>query len=497
MVIGGGVGGLATAALLAKAGCSVTVLEAHVYAGGCAGTFTHKGYRFDAGATVAGGFQAGGPHEQLGRLLELEWPVRPNEPAWVVHLPGRSITFDANGSDLTSAFPRSAAFWSKQRELADLGWQLGAAGLPWPPGDARELTQLAGAVAQAGARVGHLLPYTFCTVENWLKRSGLAHEREFRRLLDAQLLISAQATSDQVNALWGATALDLARQGTMQVAGGMGGLAQTLASRLHQLGGKLQLRQQVTRIVLSDRRVSGVMVRSGRRAPNERMVEADFVIANVTPWNLARLLGKAAPAALQREARFNKPGLGAFVLHLGVADRALPEDCADHHQVVSSLEGPLGETRSLFVSLSPRWDATRAPVGHRAITVSTHTLAEPWLSMMRDDRAAYEARKAEYTGRLLHNMERALPGFRSGLRLTLAGTPVTWRWYTGRHRGQVGGFPMTSLLRARGPRCGLANLRLVGDSVFPGQSTAGVVAGAMRVARDVMRQLPAGRCVDS
>lgn len=38
-VIGGGIGGLTTAALLTRAGCDVVVLEAHVYPGGSAGTF--------------------------------------------------------------------------------------------------------------------------------------------------------------------------------------------------------------------------------------------------------------------------------------------------------------------------------------------------------------------------------------------------------------------------------------------------------------------------
>ncbi len=54
VVIGAGIGGLTTAALLLKAGLDVLVLEAHVYPGGSAGTFFHKGYRFDAGATLDG-----------------------------------------------------------------------------------------------------------------------------------------------------------------------------------------------------------------------------------------------------------------------------------------------------------------------------------------------------------------------------------------------------------------------------------------------------------
>ena len=42
VVIGAGVGGLTTASVLARAGLDVTLLEAHVYPGGCAGTFYHK-----------------------------------------------------------------------------------------------------------------------------------------------------------------------------------------------------------------------------------------------------------------------------------------------------------------------------------------------------------------------------------------------------------------------------------------------------------------------
>lgn len=489
MVIGGGVGGLATAALLARAGCRVTVLEAHVYVGGCAGTFLHKGYRFDAGATLAGGFQPGGPHDLLAQQLEIEWPLRRQEPSWVVHLPQRSIALTRDLGGLLRAFPRSERFWREQRQLADAGWRLGAAGLPWPPGDARELAQLARALLRHAPRTPRYWPLAFRSVADWLRHCGLGQERELRRLLDALLLISAQTTSEHTNALWGATALDLPRQGTMQVAGGMGALAQTLATRLEQLGGEVRLRQQVTRILVERGRATGVLARRGRRGRHEHRLEADFVIANLTPWNLASLLGEAAPAGLRREIRALRPGLGAFVLHLGVEQRALPRVCADHHQVVATSEGPPGEGNSLFLSLSPHWDSARAPAGCRAVTISTHTGVGQWRALLQTNPAGYAARKEAYVERLLNNAERALPGLRGAIRLQLAGTPVTWQYYTGRHLGLVGGFPATSLLAARGPRCGLPNLRMVGDSVFPGQSTAGVVAGAMRVARDVLHQM--------
>jgi len=49
VIIGAGVGGLATAALLAKAGYKVDVYEAHDQAGGRAGLKEIHGFRFDTG----------------------------------------------------------------------------------------------------------------------------------------------------------------------------------------------------------------------------------------------------------------------------------------------------------------------------------------------------------------------------------------------------------------------------------------------------------------
>ena len=47
VVIGGGVGGLTAAALLAARGVNVCLLERQSYVGGCAATVEHDGHKFE------------------------------------------------------------------------------------------------------------------------------------------------------------------------------------------------------------------------------------------------------------------------------------------------------------------------------------------------------------------------------------------------------------------------------------------------------------------
>jgi phytoene dehydrogenase-like protein len=202
------------------------------------------------------------------------------------------------------------------------------------------------------------------------------------------------------------------------------------------------------------------------------------------------MLGESAPLSLQHEVKTRQATWGAFTLYLGLERAYLPTDMPDHHQVVVDPEQPLGEGNSVFISLSDPTDPARAPVGMRAATLSTHTAITPWLALRKSNKAAYEACKAQYTERLLAAAERALPGLRGAIRLNLQGTPATFEFFTRRPSGMVGGFPQTSLFNVRGPQTGLPNVWLVGDSIFPGQSTAGVTLGAMRVATEILRADP-------
>ena len=147
VVIGAGVGGLTAAALLLKAGFDVTVLEAHVYPGGSAGTFFHKGFRFDAGATLAGGFAPGGPHTRVGEWLGLDWPVQVVDPAWVVQVGGERITQWADPEhwreERQQKLPGSEPFWQKQEQLAEISWRISSKAFPWPPANLKNWLDLA------------------------------------------------------------------------------------------------------------------------------------------------------------------------------------------------------------------------------------------------------------------------------------------------------------------------------------------------------------------
>lgn len=481
VVIGAGIGGLTAAALLAKWGKRVTVLEAHVYPGGCAGTFYHRGYRFDAGATLAGGFAPGGPHHIVGELLGIEWPVRPVDPAWVVHLPdGRAVTQWADKerwqAERQAHFPGTEAFWRRQEQLADVSWRVSSRPFPWPPESVADALRLGASVNLDD--IG-MLPYLTRTLGS-LAPPG---DAMFHAFLDAQLLISAQTTSPYVSALYGSAAIDLPRRGVNHVRGGIGQLAQTLVDSVRASGGEVLLRHEVSGIELHAGRAVAVTTKKGLRVP------CDALLANLTPWALRGLLGDGAPRALAKDVdQALTPTGGAFMVYLGVDQGRFRErfrEAATHHQVVVDASKPLGETNSVFFSMASADDSGRAPVGELPATMSTHTETEPWWTLHRTDPAAYEARKEHYAEAMLDAISRALPGLRECITFRITGTPVSFQRFTRRPEGMVGGFPQTSVFHARGPRTGLPNVLFVGDSVFPGQSTAGVTLSGLRVARQL------------
>src|SRR5437763_9131618 len=96
-VVGGGLGGLAAACVLAARGHAVTLFERSATLGGKAAVLHEQGYRFDMGPTIL--TLPSVLHRifaEAGRRLEDELTLLPCDPQW------RSFFSDGSTLDLTS-----------------------------------------------------------------------------------------------------------------------------------------------------------------------------------------------------------------------------------------------------------------------------------------------------------------------------------------------------------------------------------------------------------
>ena len=204
VVIGAGIAGLTAAALLAKAGRRVLLLEAHHQSGGCAGTFRRGPYTFDVGATQVAGLEPGGSHARLFHHLEVEPPAATTlDPGCVVHLGdgNRPIHLWHNPecwrAERQAQFPGSERFWNLCQAVHQANWRFAARDPVLPPRNLWDLGQLLGALEPATLASGLL---TFSSVADLLKLCGCAGDQRLRRFLDLQLRLYSQEPADRTAA---------------------------------------------------------------------------------------------------------------------------------------------------------------------------------------------------------------------------------------------------------------------------------------------------------
>src|SRR5436190_3236818 len=91
IVIGGGIGGLTTAALLAARGVNVCLFERQSRPGGCVANLEHLGYVFEPTAGLYSGWEPGGIYERIFTELSAKSPdVQRRSPSYAVRLPDQT-----------------------------------------------------------------------------------------------------------------------------------------------------------------------------------------------------------------------------------------------------------------------------------------------------------------------------------------------------------------------------------------------------------------------
>lgn len=493
VVVGAGIGGLTTGALLAKNGHQVTIYDQALVPGGCASTFKRHGFTFDVGATQVAGLEPGGIHYRIFQELGIELPQTTYcDPACAVFLPGETESInvwrDAAKwqAERQRQFPGSEPFWQLLNKLFKASWRFQGRDPVLPPRNIWDLWQLVSAV-----RPDTLItvPFTLMTVADALKLYGLYGDKRLKTFLDLQLKLYSQVDTDETALLYAATALAVSQapQGLFHLQGSMQVLSDRLVTGLEKYQGKLLMRHSVEQIHTTLGKVTGITVRN-QKTGETSIEEADEVVANVTAQNLVKLTSDKSLSNYQRRLEKLPQPSGAFVVYLGVKRKAIPPNCSPHLQFLYNQDEVIGENNSLFVSVSKPGDG-RAPDGQATIIASSFTDADLWWQRGEED---YARIKKYYTEEAIARLGEYFRLTPENILHTEAANPRTFAHYTAREKGVVGGLGQR--LANFGPfgfanRTPIKHLWLVGDSTHPGEGTAGVSYSGLTV----VRQITAGR----
>lgn len=499
IVIGAGIGGLTTAALLAHRGYQVLIVDQAIVPGGCASTFKRKGFIFDVGATQVAGLEPGGIHHRIFSELELDLPAAtPCDPACAVFLPHETepirVWRDPQRwqAERQQQFPGSEPFWQLMADLFRYSWAFQSRDPVLPPRHWWDFWQLVQAVRPDTLLT---LPHTFSTVGQVLRWYGLGDDLRLKTFLDLQLKLYSQVDADATALLYAATALGVSQspQGLSHLQGSMQALSDRLVAALERDGGKLLMRHTVQRIVIENDRAVAVELYD-QKTGQVWTEAADHIIANVPVQNLVQLLGDRVPPGYQHRVEKLPPASGAFVIYLGVKQTAIPAECPPHLQFLYDYDGPIAENNSLFVSVSHPGDG-RAPEGYATIIASSFTDPAIWWGTSGDEgggggeeNSSYQLLKQQYTREAIDRLSQYFNLTSETIVHVEAATPRTFAHYTGRDRGIVGGIGQRIV--TFGPfgfanRTSIPHLWLVGDSTHPGEGTAGVSYSALTVARQI------------
>jgi len=489
LVVGAGIAGLTAAALLAKHGLAVVLLEAHYQSGGCAGTFRRGPYVFDVGATQVAGLEPGGIHHRLFDSLGVAPPpAMPLDPGCVVDLadglPPVALWRDPQRwrAEREAQFPGSGPFWALCDRLQRATWAFADRDPILPPRSLWDLGQLLGALDPAVLATG---VFTASTVADLLRLTGAAQSQagpRLQRFLDLQLQLYSQEPADRTAALYGATVLSVVQEprGLWHLEGSMQALSSALEDALAAAGGELRLRHRVRRLHPPPEGEASWLVEGVGPGGIPFALQARDVVLSLPPQTLPELLGETVPTGYRRRLEGLHEPSGALVFYGAVERQRLPGATASHLQLDWPDPGPL------FVSLSQEGDG-RAPLGEATVIASVFTPARPWFALQE---GAYQARKGAARAGIQAGLERLLGLEAAHWRHAELATPRGWQGWTGRPWGYVGGLgqhPSRFGPFGLASRTPLPGLWLCGDSIHPGEGTAGVSTSAAMVCRQLLQ----------
>lgn len=475
VVVGGGLGGLTAAALLADEGQRVLVVERHDRLGGYAHSFTRRKYKFDSAVhLIAGGepVVAGNPG-LLALLLDRlgiadRCRFRRLDPFYRAVFPGLSVDVPTGPGFLEThaeLFPHER---TGLRRLQRLGTLM-----------TRECARLAPDLSSAelpDAGLPLLAEHRHSTVSEVFDLH--LTDPKLKALLGSLWPYLGVPPSRAAFDTWAPMLSNYVDLGVYYCEGSFQELVDAVGTAVTDRGGELLLRTSVRRITVDGGRVTGVVLDNGQR------VAARTVIANADPVQTCEDLVGAQHVDPDYLARLHRmrPALSAAVMFCAtdmplteddIAHETFVYDSWDHDETYRQIMA--GQVSGVSVTVPTLSDPTLARDGSHLITM-TALLPFDAVSSWRDSKPAYQQA-------MLGSLEKLLPGI--GERLTLAegGTPRTMERYTLNLRGAIYGWEQTpdqSTTDRLPHRTPVEGLWLSGHWTQPGGGVLTVMASALQ-----------------
>lgn len=515
IVVGSGLGGLTTAALLAERGQRALVLERHYVVGGFTHVFRRKDWEWDVGVHYVG--EVHRPTSVLRKLFdhitggELQWAEMGDVYDRIVFPGGEEYPLRSGTArfkdDLKSRFPTSA--------------------------HARAIDGYVDAVHDAVRASRNFFaekalgPAAAFVAGPLLRRRFMAHSRKttwevLRALTDDTRLIAVLTGQygdyglppRQSSFAMHAMLVKHYLAGGSYPVGGSARIAETIIPRIEAAGGMVVVRAEVERIFVEGGRAVGVRMADGRQ------LRAPIVVSNAgVPATFGHLLDEEDRARLGvRDSLHRIPRSVAHAsLYIGLdqSSEALqlpranywiyPGD--DHDEAIERFvaddDAPLPVAYISFPSAKDPSFAERHP---GKATIEVITLA-PWERFAAwADRpwkkrgAEYEDVKARLSERLLQQLYAVEPQTRAATAYHELSTPLSTRHFTGYAHGEIYGLahdPARFEERSLRPRTAIAGLFLTGTDIATagvgGALVSGYLTASAITGKNLVMPLVAGR----
>ncbi len=489
LVIGSGIGGLTTAALLAESGKKVAVLEQHYTAGGYTHSYDRGDYDWDVGVHYIGDM---GRPTDARRLLDfltegaVDWA--PMDIRYDRYFVGDE-TFDAvAGKDafrdnLVSRFPAEAEAIGRYLEM------LGEVGRAMKFLTLRKL--LPPALARA------LWPLLRRRLPNYLYRTtgevlgGLTRNQDLVAVLTGQWGDYGLPPGRSAFLMHALVARHYLHGGYYPI-GGSWRIAESILPRIRRHGGEVFTYARVRQILVEAGRVAGVLMDDGTR------IDCPQVISDAGALNtFQRLLGEphAQRTGFDPAAKSVAPSIGHLGMYIGLEQTAeqlglpktnywvFPDNDSDRAvaRFLADAEAPFPVVFISFPSAKDP-DFQRRHPGKATIEIvapAPYEWFEKWRGTTWGQRGDdYDAFKERLATRMLAVLYERLPQLRGRVDYYEVSTPLSTEWFCAYDRGELYGLDHTpDRFQADdlGPRTRLPGLWLTGQDTM----SCGVVGAMM------------------